>query len=143
MFSSLDTSLTYTLEILSSSAADAGLVSDFTANGVFANRTETGVTTGAGASMSVGDDWRPFTDGSSIQDWMIWDSLTAAGGTLTIDIQPEDGSRAHINALRLTGLAVTAAVPEPGSLIFCPALLLVFSRSIIWTPERCKASSAR
>ena len=109
-FSGLDASLDYRLEVVSLAATDSGITADYTANGVFADVTAKELMSGSGASGQVGDDWRPFTDGASAEDWMVWTSLTAADGTLTLNVVPESGSRAQINALRLAG---TASVPEP------------------------------
>ncbi len=67
-----------------------------------------------GQNAAVGA-WNPSTNGSSQNDWLIWDSaLSAADGSLTIDFQKSNFSSLDgLHAIRITGLS---AVPEPTSL---------------------------
>lgn len=110
----LDPTREYRIEILANGSADTARISDFQVNSQFADLTAKG----NGVPGMVGDNWRPNTDGFAQEDWMVWDAVSPSGTNITIDIVPNSGSIARINAIRI----VAAAVPEPSSLL---ALLLL------------------
>jgi len=105
IISGLDSASTYRVEIVSARTT-FDYLNTIVVGGAAANRTFNGT--------AVNTPWGSTSDGLSPQNWLIWDGLSASGGTLTIGLTASATTLGMMNAIRISGMP--ASVPEPGTL---------------------------
>lgn len=101
---------------------------DVTVGGVFADDNFDGT---AGVD---GDDFNADADGGEPGNWLIWDNVAPASGSLTIQVAAMgqlNGDQPMLNAVRLT------AIPEPSTLLLVVCGLAGLA---MWRPARTRRS---
>jgi hypothetical protein len=90
----------YTVEVVSARTT-FNYLNNITVNGSLANRTFDGT--------PVVTPWGSNADGLLPQNWLIWDNVVPAGGTINVTDVASPNTLGIVNAIRIT------AIPEPAS----------------------------
>ncbi len=129
IFDGLEAASTYKVEVVAtfystSFPPDVFDPTDFEVNGAFTNTQYDPANTSVTAPAS--DDWNLSASHNEggVNDWMIWNGMTAEFGRITIDVTPEAGTFGTFGAISAVRIEEIEPIPEPEiAVLFLSALI--------------------